>query len=230
MKKIEKSFANMQELSKAGFLRYPDEFVVGYFARNSWNRVLDFGCSTGRHTKVLCELASERETGICDIGGGQQVKLKNHTIYALDLDIEVLALAKKRAPYSVTITPEQINIRPETSLDSVLTWNCLHMNSITEQEKIIKTFNRLLKQGGTIVSNHISTKDSKHTTNSIENIVEYKSKNRSYEIILYFYNLEKIKEIYTKNGFDIIEIYKRTKENLLNNHIVEYYLIVAQKK
>ena len=104
------------------------------------------------------------------------------------------------------------------------------MNSITEQEKIIKTFNRLLKQGGTIVSNHISTNDSKHTTNSIENIVEYKSKNRSYEIILYFYNLEKIKEIYTKNGFDIIEIYKRTKENLLNNHIVEYYLIVAQKK
>ena len=30
MKKIEKSFANMQEISKAGFLRYPDEFVVGY--------------------------------------------------------------------------------------------------------------------------------------------------------------------------------------------------------
>ena len=62
-----KSFEKAHERSKKYFLRWPDEFVGAYFARNDWNAVLDFGCGNGRHTQMLCELAKEKNK---KMGGG----------------------------------------------------------------------------------------------------------------------------------------------------------------
>lgn len=197
---MKKSFENMHKVSKDVFMRYPDEFVVRFFAKRDFSPVLDFGCSNGRHTQMFFDLGGQKE------------------IYALDLDDEVLKIVEKRVPKAMILKPKDISKIPKASLKSILAWHSLYMNPIKKQEKLLKSFATLLAGDGVLLSSYRAFDDS-YNNASCRNQAGVK---------LYFYKLKKIKALYKKCGFEIENIYKQKTLDTKNSTLSSFWFIVAK--
>lgn len=211
---LKQSFENMHKRSLESFLRYPDELVGAYFATHNWNSVLDFGCSNGRHTQMLCDLAKENTKK-------NPNRIKETKIWALDLNEKVLEIVKQRAPDAQTLLGDEISLIPNNSLDCVLCWGVLYMNNEEEQRKILNNFYDLLKDNGEIVISYRSINDS--------HFIENKVSINIWGVEIRAYSFEEIQSLLDICGFEITDIKERIDKNLFTKKQDSFYMIVAKK-
>lgn len=201
---MSEKFKNMHEHSISNILRYPDEYVVRFFAGHEWSSVLDFGCSNGRHTQMLCELSNS----------------ENNVIWAIDLDERVLEIVKQRAPRAKTTL--DINEIPSSSLDYALLWHMIYMSKKDEQKKILNQVYKLLKDDGSVILSYRSPKDSVFSgkNEAVNEIMNEK---------IYSYELDEILELLSSCGFEVTNVNHRSDENIITKNTNAYFLIVAKK-
>lgn len=127
-------------------LSYPDENLVRMVQR--WTReqdsidamhVLDLGCGSGRHLKLL------KETGF------------NH-IYGTDYSTEGLELAKNWSPSLVQCDNRSLPCRDET-FNAVVAWGSLHYAMKDDTLLMVQELHRVIKQGGMLFATLRSSHD-----------------------------------------------------------------------
>lgn len=125
-------------------LRYPDENVIRFLCANRsvlpGNKLLDFGCGSGRNTRVMAELGFDT--------------------YAMDYSEECLKLTEEKCKTQVHyIKNTELDVPLESnSMDGIVAWGALFYLSYTDEELLFRELVRVLKPGGMLLADY-RTKD-----------------------------------------------------------------------
>lgn len=206
------------EVSRAQ-LEYPNEMVVRYLAshRKEGGKILDFGCGAGRHSIVI--------------------KKMGYSLTAMDynqssLDITRLKLEELNMDDFELVQNHNTDIPLLSNThDYVLAWGSLFNNNETDIRKCLHEINLVLKMSGEIFADWRSTNDYlyKQGTEIEQNLFYLDETSGRAGVLYYFSTLNKLEEIYTSCGFEIInaETYEFTQRNRKN--LNSWFHITAKK-
>lgn len=133
--------------SKRSELRYPDENLVRLLMKNlpgndapSVATVIDLGCGSGRHIKLLSDL------GVSSVIG-------------MDASYNALAISKKWHP-GLLLQADNLHLPvKDESADIVIAWGSLHYCVKEELAPMLDEIRRVLKKGGALLATLRSSRD-----------------------------------------------------------------------
>lgn len=203
-----KNTESEKELWKQHFehisLNYPNEAVVRFFAKLRKNRkdgeavrILDWGCATGRHTVLGCDM-------------GLEVIAVDYVELCVEktrkkVEEECTASAGKVVDYIVNQHLDIEEIADE-SLNAILAWGVIFLNTKDDQLTMMKNMYRMLKPGGRVFCDFRTQKDSVFLSKDVEVLSGI-----SVELL----SLDELKEMFGKAGFmvETIETCEFTENN-----------------
>ncbi len=144
--------------------------------------VLDAGCGTGRDSKLLSD--------------------KGCIVTGLDLSAGMIALARKKYPGLQFVQDDLLNL-PFTNASFDGIWamaSLVHLESVSDVEKALQEFHRILKKGGVL-----------HVT--VQANIESKKFAVSNERFYQYFTKEEMEKLVTQAGFKIKKLYQYTDEN-----------------
>jgi ubiquinone/menaquinone biosynthesis C-methylase UbiE len=232
VKSYEKEW-NMSYANRDNFVFYPQEDVIRFISKYISKRiglddfidknnylqrpkVLDFGCGIGRHVKLLDEFKLDA--------------------YGFDLSKEAIAVAKSNfAKLKLHNLADKIIVSDITKLpykndyfDFMLSHGVLDSMPFEIAKKGINELYRVLKPNGLIYLDLISTDDSSFDNSKLfERTI---SQEHEKGTIQTYFNIERIKEL-IEPKYEIVEIYKITKEDQISlNLVISRFHIIIKKK
>lgn len=191
-------------------LKYPDENVIRFLYHNRFGKegakILDFGCGSGRNTKVMSELG--------------------YYIFAMDYNEECLELTREKLDgYSKIeyIRNSELEVPlAVNSIDYIVAWGALFYLTREREEKLLKNLSGVLKKDGMILADYRAKDDCLYGCGK--------------EIEPDFYQLDSgcgsLSGItYAFRDIDeIAELYKRVNMTIVNYEKVEHYVDDCRKK
>lgn len=189
-------------------LQWPDENVVRYLNKNfktgENKTIVDFACGSGRNTIVMAK--------------------KGFNIYAIDYNLECLALTKEKIDnLSYTniqyIQNERTDIPvPSESSDCLVAWGALFYVNSKDRDKLFKEIYRVLKPGGLFFADFRTKEDALYGKGlQIENdlfVLDTSAGNLA-GINYWFCDESQVRELYTDNRFEIVNLER--KDMYVNN-------------
>lgn len=174
---MESQFIWNQFYSSKKILKYPDENLVRIIEKintNNWEKVLDFGCGTGRHIQYFIEK-------------------KIPEIYATDYSKEAIQICKKLYPNTNLYFFDSVELPfKENFFDCIIVWGVLHYNPPEKRNFLLKEFQRTLKKNGYLVGTYRSKEDTHFKNSEVNNsdIFFFDEKEIKQELEQFFSNIE----------------------------------------
>lgn len=199
-------------------LRYPDEDVIKFLFQTKayGNRVLDFGCGSGRNTIVMADLDLE----IC----------------AMDYNKECLDLTKekvcdyKKIRYVVNEETE-IPLEDEC-IDRIVAWGALFNLNSDKEKKLLNELRRVLCNGGLLLADYRAVDDSLYWKGKEidKNLFVLDETCGSLSGISYAFKSEQdIVNMYEQCGFSIINLEKKQQWTNSMSVCNSHYIVWAKK-
>lgn len=218
MEYIEKNKKLWDEHFQHIMLDYPNEEVIRFLAKSRKcyeNPVmLDWGCATGRHTILGCNL-------------GYQVYACDYVEHCVEITREKYKIQQDNLKGQLTecIVNQDLDVEriANNSLDVVLAWGILFYNTPENQQKMLNNAHRMLKTGGRIFCDFRTERDSMYHNDTVGKevskdtfVLESKEMTKGKDgMLLSILPLEQIKEMFANAGFTIgnIELSEFTQDN-----------------
>ncbi|MBD5095465.1 MAG: class I SAM-dependent methyltransferase [Lachnospiraceae bacterium] len=201
-------------------IKYPSEPVIRYLHNNfpigKDNKILDFGCGTGRNTLVMADMQFD--------------------IYAADYNEICLERTKEKLEkinYQnvIYIKNDRTSIPIESSiLDCIVAWGALFYCNAADRNLLFSELNRILKIGGCFLSDFRTKEDYLYGKGKeIEKdyfILEEYLPGMNY----WFCDEKAIRELYREHGFEIVNLEKADfyRDNMEKK--VSHYHVWAKKE
>lgn len=207
MNKNKELWANDRKMHN---LKYPDENVIRFLYHNRFPKtdvkILDFGCGSGRNTKVMSELG--------------------YHIFAMDYNKECLELTKEKLgdyPKIEYILNSELEVPlEENTIDCIVAWGSMFYLSRENEEKLFAGLTKVLKKDGLLLADYRAKDDWLYGCGS--------------EIEPDFYQLDdscgSLSGItYAFRDIDeLIDLYKRMNMTIINYEKVEHYVDNCKKR
>lgn len=224
---------NKSYTNRDNFIFYPQEDIVRFISKyirkrvgldefldqNNYveiPRILDIGCGIGRHIKLLEEFHLD----------GYGFDLSHEAIKVAKSNFikqEHSALADKVIVSDITNLPYK-----DKFFDFMLSHGVLDSMPFKVSKKGMKELSRVLKKGGLVYIDLISTDDSSfEKTDSFERVVEDEHEKGTMQT---YFNIDKINEL-IEPEFEILEMYNIKKiDELKTQQIISRHHVVVRKK
>lgn len=215
---------NNKELWKKERLKYnlkwPYENVVRFLhyvtSKNDEVRILDFGCGSGRNTRVMVEM-------------GLDICAMDYNLACIELTKEKLGDYKK---VDYVVNEELCVMAAENEFNVVVANGVLFYLNRYNEQKLLRELSRVLNMGGMLYADYRSKADEFYGRGKeIEpDLYELDETCGSLAGIQYaFRDAEEIKELYLRNGFEItnFERIDHYIENCTKNN--SHYIVWAKK-
>jgi ubiquinone/menaquinone biosynthesis C-methylase UbiE len=182
---------------KKYFLKWPDEMVVRFLAKNNGKRnqkVLDLGCGSGRHCELL-------------IKQGYQVYGCDVSANAIKMTIERIRKLNLKGKFEVSY----FNSLPYENefFDMIIAWHSIYYNNFETLLGTINEISRVLKKNGLFLFSMISTGDFRETYGKTTDGITYVGRKNAYDHFGLTYcvinNENELKKL-MKNRFQILSI------------------------
>ena len=182
---------------KKYFLKWPDEMVVRFLAKNNGKRnqkVLDLGCGSGRHCELL-------------IKQGYQVYGCDVSANAIKMTIERIRKLNLKGKFEVSY----FNSLPYENefFDMIIAWHSIYYNNFKTLLETINEISRVLKKNGLFLFSMISTGDFRETYGKTTDGITYVGRKNAYDHFGLTYcvinNENELKKL-MKNRFQILSI------------------------
>lgn len=211
-------------------LKWPDENIIRYLnisypkvENRSREKVLDFGCGSGRNTAAIAQLGFETYAVDCN----DQCIMKTR---------EMLKNTVGDIFYDFCRRNKNTDIPFELDFfDCIIGWGCMYLSNSNERKSILKEMYNKLKPGGLLYANWRSTDDYFMGKGKAVGNNEYKLDSRvnAYGMegmTFYFAEKELLEALYDECGFEIYNVEKKefTIKNMTVNN--SYWHIWARKK
>ena len=182
---------------KKYFLKWPDEMVVRFLAKNNGKRnqkVLDLGCGSGRHSELL-------------IKQGYQVYGSDVSAAAIKMTIERIRMLNLKGKFEVSY----FNSLPYENefFDMIIAWHSNYYNNFETLLESINEISIVLNKNGLFLFSMISTGDFRETYGKTTDGITYVGRKNAYELFGLTYcvinNENELKKL-LKNRFKILSI------------------------
>lgn len=191
-------------------LKYPDENVIRFLFHNNLvgheNKILDFGCGSGRNTKLMAELGFD----IC----------------AMDYNRECLQLTEDKLNWynkiEYIINSELEVPKEENYFDCIVVWGALFYHSRENEKLLFKNLVKTLKPNGMLLADYRAKDDYLYGCGKEIEKDFYLLNNSCGTLSGISYAFRDIDEIFV--------LYKKYNMNIVNCEKIEHYVENCSKK
>lgn len=199
-------------------LKYPAEELIRFLAKNSQkmegNKILGFGCGSGRNSKMLLECG--------------------YDVYAMDYADTCLELSREKCGEKVHyIKNHALDIPLEAGImDCIVAWGALFLCKKLEEETLFGNLVKTLKPGGLLIADYRSKEDDFYGMGEEidKNVFVLNDLCGSLAgVTMAFKEIDEIIEFYERYGVTVFNYEKKNYYVDKASHCISHYIIWAQK-
>lgn len=202
-------------------LQYPSEDVVRFLKRFGEGAgqkcVVDYGCGSGRHIKLMKDIGFGRIVAIDTNEGCLELTKKNLGDYS---GIEFIRNKRVELPIE------------DESVDVLVAWGTLFYFGENERNSNLRILRSKLKNGGVLIADYRGANDSLYAAGKEIEKDMFILDERAGDLCgipYWFCNERNLRKLYEQNGFRILEL-QRINRHIKNLTMIdEHYIVWVEK-